>query len=70
MRQTASLTESMLPARCSLKLRKVAPSREDLAHGLRFFPVGTYLIFYKIGENGIIVARVLHGARDYRQEFQ
>ena len=46
------------------------PRREDLARGLRFYPVDNYLIFYTVGEEGIIVARVLHGARDYRHEFQ
>ena len=46
------------------------PRREDLARGLRFYPVGNYLIFYTVGEDGITVARVLHGARDYPHEFQ
>ena len=46
------------------------PQREDLTHGLRFYPVGNYLIFYVTGEDGITVVRVLHGARDYPQEFQ
>lgn len=44
-------------------------SRDDLAHGLRFFPVGNYLIFYTVRDNGITVVRVLHGARDYRHDF-
>jgi toxin ParE1/3/4 len=26
------------------------PRREDLARGLRFYPVGNYLIFYTVGE--------------------
>ena len=59
----------MQPAKCSLKIRK-APRREDLARGLRFYPVGNYLIFYTVGDDGITVARVLHGARDYPHEFQ
>ena len=46
------------------------PRREDLARGLRFYPVQNYLIFYTVSEAGIIVARVLHGARDYPQEFR
>jgi toxin ParE1/3/4 len=41
------------------------PRREDLAPGLRFYPVGNYLIFYRPGDDGIILVRVLHGARDY-----
>lgn len=45
------------------------PRREDLARGLRFYPVGSYLIFYTVADDGITVVRVLHGARDYRSEF-
>lgn len=39
--------------------------REDLAPGLRFYPVGNYLIFYTPDESRIMLVRVLHGARDY-----
>ncbi len=46
------------------------PRREDLFRDLRFYPAGNYLIFYTVGENGITVIRVLHGARDYPREFQ
>ena len=46
------------------------PRREDLARGLRFYPVGNYLIFYTVRNDGITVVRVLHGARDYPHEFQ
>ena len=45
------------------------PHREDLARGLRFYPVDNYLLFYTIREDGITVVRVLHGARDYPREF-
>lgn len=44
--------------------------REDLARGLRFFPVGNYLIFYTLAGDGITVVRVLHGARDYPHDFE
>lgn len=43
--------------------------RTDLGSTLRFFPVGNYLLFYESEEDGIIIVRVLHGARDYRREF-
>jgi toxin ParE1/3/4 len=46
------------------------PRRDDLAPGLRFYPVGNYLVFYVVTEDGITVARVLHGARDYGVEFE
>jgi toxin ParE1/3/4 len=43
--------------------------RDDLASGLRFYPVGNYLIFYIPHGDGVAVARVIHAARDYRTEF-
>ncbi len=39
-------------------------SREELAPGLRSFPVARYVIFYRRSRTGIELARVLHGARD------
>jgi len=45
------------------------PAREDLAPGLRFYPVGNYLVFYTLRDDGITVVRVIHGARDYPREF-
>jgi toxin ParE1/3/4 len=44
--------------------------REELATRLRSFPVGNYLIFYRPMENGVEIARVLHGARDFPPLFE
>jgi toxin ParE1/3/4 len=44
-------------------------AREELAPGLRSFPVGKYLIFYRPIPGGIEVIRVLHGARDIPSLF-
>ena len=38
-------------------------AREDLAPGIRYFPVNRYLIFYSHDSDGITIARVVHGAR-------
>jgi toxin ParE1/3/4 len=38
-------------------------------HGLYKFPVGDYLIFYRTGQNGIEVIRILHGSRDIEAVF-
>ncbi|HKI35596.1 MAG TPA: type II toxin-antitoxin system RelE/ParE family toxin [Gemmataceae bacterium] len=38
--------------------------RDDLAPGLVSFPVGKYLILYRIITGGIEVARVVYGGRD------
>jgi toxin ParE1/3/4 len=45
-------------------------TREDLAPGLRGFPVGNYVIFYRQIADGIELVRVLHGARDMRRLFR
>jgi toxin ParE1/3/4 len=38
--------------------------RNDIAPGLRSFPVGKYLIFYRLIDEGLEIVRVLHGARN------
>ena len=37
----------------------------ELEHGLRSFPIGSYLIFYRGWANRVSISRVLHGARDF-----
>jgi toxin ParE1/3/4 len=36
----------------------------DLRSGLRTFPVGEYVIFYRIQKEDVVILRVLHGSRD------
>ncbi len=43
--------------------------REELAAGLRSFPVGRYVIFYEPVPDGIAVVRVLHSGRDLDAQF-
>jgi toxin ParE1/3/4 len=38
--------------------------RDELAEGVRSFPVGRYIIFYRPLPQGVEIVRVLHGARD------
>lgn len=38
--------------------------RDDLQEGLCSFPVGRYMIFYRVAEDAVEIVRVLHGARD------
>ncbi|MCW5725783.1 MAG: type II toxin-antitoxin system RelE/ParE family toxin [Maricaulaceae bacterium] len=42
--------------------------RPELGPGLRSFPAGNYLIFYRMQADHIIVARVLHGMRDIGED--
>jgi toxin ParE1/3/4 len=44
--------------------------REELSRGLRSFPVGRYIIFYRRVESGVEIVRVLHGARDLPPLFE
>jgi toxin ParE1/3/4 len=37
-------------------------TRDDLQQGLLSFPSGNYVIFYRIGDDGIEIVRILHGA--------
>lgn len=44
-------------------------AREDLAEGIRGFPVGNYLIFYHVSGDALFVDRVLSGYRDLIAAF-
>lgn len=44
-------------------------SCDDLAPGLRCFPVGNYILFYLVGAS-VDVVRVLHGAREIEAIFR
>ncbi|MBT3201040.1 MAG: type II toxin-antitoxin system RelE/ParE family toxin [Phycisphaerales bacterium] len=48
---------------------KLGRPREELSDGLRSLHVGNYVILYRSGGEGIIVIRVLHGARDLPEMF-
>jgi toxin ParE1/3/4 len=43
--------------------------RDALRPGYRSFPVGEYLIFYRITEPGVCVMRVVHARRDLEALF-
>ena len=38
--------------------------RDDLRPGIRSFPVGNYLVLYRIEDNDAVVQRVVRGSRD------
>jgi toxin ParE1/3/4 len=44
--------------------------REELAPGIRSFPFGRYVIFYRASRNAIEIVRVLHGGRDIESIFE
>jgi toxin ParE1/3/4 len=44
-------------------------TRDELAQDVRSFPAGRYVVFDRPIEDGIVVLRVLHGARDLDDVF-
>jgi toxin ParE1/3/4 len=42
---------------------------EDLRPGLRSFPVGKYVIIYRVQQEDVIILRVLHGSRNIEALF-
>lgn len=44
--------------------------REDYGAGIRTFPFGNYVIFYRPTKDGVTIARVLHGARNLPETFK
>jgi toxin ParE1/3/4 len=46
------------------------PRDEDLRPGLRSFPVGEYVILYRIQGKDVLILRVLHGSRDLEALFR
>jgi toxin ParE1/3/4 len=48
----------------------LGPRRPELGRSLRSFPVGHYIIFYRRRRDGILLVRVLHGARNLRRVFR
>jgi len=48
---------------------KAGHQRSELDPSIRSFAAGSYVIFYREGDDGIEVARVLHGHRDIPSLF-
>jgi toxin ParE1/3/4 len=45
-------------------------SQEELMPGLRNTPFGNYLIFFRSTKRVLTIVRVMHGARDYGEDFE
>jgi toxin ParE1/3/4 len=48
---------------------QLGPARPDIAEECRYFPVGNYLILYRILPDGIEVVRVVQGSRRLENLF-
>lgn len=45
----------------------IGASRDEVVQGLRIFPVSSFLICYFVRDDHIDVARIVHGAQDYKK---
>ena len=43
---------------------RMGPARGDIRADLRYFVSDTYLILYRIADDGVEIVRVVHGRRD------
>jgi toxin ParE1/3/4 len=43
---------------------------EELSSGVRCFPAGKYLIYYRAGRNRTEILHIFHGARDQQRAFE
>jgi toxin ParE1/3/4 len=46
------------------------PRDADLRPGLRSFPVGKYVIIYRVEDKDVLILRVIHGSRDIEALFR
>lgn len=69
--QAASRMVATLKEKCRALLNTPMMGRtcNELVPGLRSFPVGNYVIFYRIAGENIEIARILHGAQDIPGQF-
>ena len=48
---------------------KAGRERREISEGVRSFPFGNYVIFYRIWAGEVAVTRVIHGSRDLDELF-
>jgi toxin ParE1/3/4 len=48
----------------------VGRASDDVAAGVKCFPAGKYLIYYRVTRRGTDILHVFHGARDQRKAFK
>jgi plasmid stabilization system protein ParE len=69
--ETADRLDDSITVRFLLlsKHPRVGRSRDDLRAGIRSFPVGNYVVLYRIEGNDVLIQRVVRGSRDLEALF-
>jgi toxin ParE1/3/4 len=52
------------------KSPQIGRTGDEVAPGVRIFPAGKYLIYYRKGRGNVQILRILHGARDQSHAFR
>jgi toxin ParE1/3/4 len=47
-----------------LRQPQAGRTREDIGPGVRSFPSGNYLIYYRQSKSNLVISRILHAKRD------
>ncbi len=48
----------------------VGSQRNEIERGVMSFPIGSYLIYYRVGEDDVVgIARIIHSSRDTGPAF-
>lgn len=71
--EVADAVIEVITQRCSLLADHPYAGRrrdEDLRPGVRSFPAGEYVIFYRIKDKDIWIVHILHGRRDIGAVFE
>ena len=45
-------------------------ARDEIEAGLRGFPVGRYIIYYRESGQYVVISRVIHGMRDQKKAYR
>src|SRR5215216_7858095 len=43
-------------------------TRDEISSGLRSFPIGSHVIYYRATDEQLIVARIVHSSRDFSDD--
>jgi toxin ParE1/3/4 len=47
---------------------QIGSAHDEVAPDLRMFPLGNYIVLYRVETAGVLVLRVIHASRDWRQK--
>ncbi len=48
----------------------IGRNRPEIGEDVRSFPIGNYVVFYRVVSEGIYISRILHGKRDILATFE